>query len=57
MAWPWNQPGWKAMAPPVVGQYVRFVVVGWPPPAGKGGMSAYLFRGFFALAGREAGLG
>ncbi len=32
MAWPWNQPGWIATAPPVVGQIVRFVVVGMPPP-------------------------
>lgn len=31
--WPWNQPGWKATAPPVVGQYVLFFVVGTPPPA------------------------
>jgi len=32
VAWPWNQPGWKATAPPVVGQYVLFVVVPIPPP-------------------------
>lgn len=38
--WPWNQPGWKATAPPVVGQYVLFFVVGMPPPA------------FLSLAGR-----
>ena len=31
-SWPRNQPGWKATAPPVVGQYVRFLVVGTPPP-------------------------
>lgn len=30
--WPWNQPGWKATAPPVVGQYVLLVVVFIPPP-------------------------
>ncbi|KAJ6442384.1 LOW QUALITY PROTEIN: polyubiquitin binding protein (Doa1/Ufd3) [Purpureocillium lavendulum] len=34
--WPRNQPGWKATAPPVVGQYVRFVVVGTPPPGTVG---------------------
>jgi hypothetical protein len=32
VAWPWNQPGWKATAPPFVDQYVLFVVVPMPPP-------------------------
>lgn len=31
---PWNHPGWKATAPPVVGQYERFDVRGMPPPVG-----------------------
>jgi hypothetical protein len=31
VGWPWNHPGWKEMAPPVVGQYVLFVVVFIPP--------------------------
>lgn len=30
--WPENQPGWKERAPPVVGQKVRLVVRGMPPP-------------------------
>src|SRR5271170_1776327 len=31
VAWPENQPGWRAMAPPWTGQGVRLVDVGMPP--------------------------
>lgn len=31
-AWPWNQPGWTEIAPPVMGHRVRFVVSEMPPP-------------------------
>jgi hypothetical protein len=32
VACPWNHPGWRAMAPPVIGHLVLFVVGGCPPP-------------------------
>lgn len=53
-AWPWNQPGWKATAPPVVGQYVLFFVAGMPPP---GVLLAGRPRVFFCVQGGvEAGM-
>lgn len=33
LEWPTNHPGWKAIVPLLVGQYVRFCVTGVPPPA------------------------
>src|SRR5947209_2510045 len=32
VAWPENQPGWTATAPPLTGQRVRLLDVGMPPP-------------------------
>lgn len=38
------------MAPPDMGQWVRLVVVGWPPPRGGGGLV-----GFLGIENRAAG--
>lgn len=52
MAWPWNQPGCTAMAPPWTGQRVRFVVVRIPPPRWGVNQAIVVVKGVY---GREGG--